>query len=200
MLVSRFLFLMSLGSGSGCLGLENQKSGKGAIAKIIFRRSCIPHDSRVHFSWFWVCLVPIFMTFVALETGLKFEDSSCWFRGHPRSKAPASLRQICSSPGPSNNNSRIPETDSRGPETETGSLEIEKRVHRIHLALETGSHKDAPQPGYLHKGGRRICYENWRCAHFPKTNSILLRRISRRQPREPHWRLSIRFSICKASR
>ena len=56
--------------------------------------------------------------------------------GHPRSKAPARLGVICSSPGPSNNNSRASETDSRDPET--GNLETEKRVHRIHGALETG--------------------------------------------------------------
>ena len=37
-----------------------------------------------------------------------------------------------------NNNSRIPETDSRDPESETGSLETEKRVHRIQDTLETG--------------------------------------------------------------
>ena len=30
--------------------------------------------------------------------------------------------------------------DSRDPETETRSLEIEKRVHRIHGTLETGLH------------------------------------------------------------
>ena len=46
--------------------------------------------------------------------------------------------------------------DSRDPEIETGNLEIEKRVHRIHGTLETGLHKDAPQPGGPHKGGRRI--------------------------------------------
>ena len=46
--------------------------------------------------------------------------------------------------------------DSRDPETETGSLETEKRVHRIHDTLETGLHKDASQPGGPHKGGRRI--------------------------------------------
>ena len=40
-------------------------------------------------------------------------------------------------PGPSNNNSWIPETDSRDPETETGNLETEKRVHKIHDTLET---------------------------------------------------------------
>ena len=30
--------------------------------------------------------------------------------------------------------------DSRDPETETGNLEIEKRVHRIHGTLEAGLH------------------------------------------------------------
>ena len=59
---------------------------------------------------------------------------------------------MCRSPGPSNNNSRMPETDSRTLETETGSREIEKRVHRIHCTLETGLHKDAPQAGGPHKG------------------------------------------------
>ena len=46
--------------------------------------------------------------------------------------------------------------DSRDPETETGNLETEKRVHRIHDTLETGLHKDASQPGGPPKGGRRI--------------------------------------------
>ena len=49
--------------------------------------------------------------------------------------------------------------DSRDPETETGKLETEKRVHRIHGTLETGLHKDASQPGGPHKGGRRIFVE-----------------------------------------
>ena len=49
--------------------------------------------------------------------------------------------------------------DSRDPETETGNLEIEKRVHGIHGTLETGLHKDASQPGGPHKGGRRIFSE-----------------------------------------
>ena len=53
------------------------------------------------------------------------------------------------SPGPSNNNSRIPETDSRDPGTETGSLEIDLRVHR---ALETRITDDASQAGGPHKG------------------------------------------------
>ena len=38
--------------------------------------------------------------------------------------------------GPSNNNSRIPESDSIDPEVETGNLETEKSVHRIHGTLE----------------------------------------------------------------
>ena len=46
--------------------------------------------------------------------------------------------------------------DSRDPETETGNLETEKRVHRIHGTLETGSHKDPSQLGGLLKEGRRI--------------------------------------------
>ena len=44
-------------------------------------------------------------------------------------------RQIGRFLGPSNNNSRVPETDSRYPEIETGSLETEKRVRRIHGTL-----------------------------------------------------------------
>ena len=46
--------------------------------------------------------------------------------------------------------------DSGDPETETGNLGTEKRVHRIHDTLETGLHKDPPQPGGHLKGGRRI--------------------------------------------
>ena len=46
--------------------------------------------------------------------------------------------------------------DSRDPETETGDLEIEKRVHRIHGTLETGLQHDPSQPGGPHKVGRRI--------------------------------------------
>ena len=46
--------------------------------------------------------------------------------------------------------------DSRDPETETGSLEIEEMVHRIHGTLDMGLHKNASQPRCSHKGGRRI--------------------------------------------
>ena len=74
--ISRLLFLMIFGSESGCLGLENQAFGKGGIAKINFYRNWISNDSRVDFSGFWVALRPIFMIFVGLETGLKFDDFS----------------------------------------------------------------------------------------------------------------------------
>ena len=60
-----FFFLTVFGSESGCLGLENQAFGKGGIAKINFRRNWISHESWVHFSGFWVALVPIFMILVA---------------------------------------------------------------------------------------------------------------------------------------
>ena len=54
------------------------------------------------------------------------------------------------------NNPGSLEPDPRDPETETGNLETEKRVHGIHGTLETGLHKDASQPGGPLKGGRRI--------------------------------------------
>ena len=54
---------------------------------------------------------------------------------------------MVSSPGPSNNNHRIPETDPRDPETEIGSLETELRVRRIHDTLGTRITEDASQPG-----------------------------------------------------
>ena len=61
------------------------------------------------------------------------------------------------SPGPSDKQSRILEHDSRDPETEIGSFEIKKGVHRIHDTLETGLHMMlrslvAPTRG---AGGRR---------------------------------------------
>ena len=71
MLVSMSLFLMIGGFESGCLGLDNQAVGMRCIAEINFRSSWISHDSSVHFSVFWVAFGPIFMTFVALETGFK---------------------------------------------------------------------------------------------------------------------------------
>ena len=56
----------------------------------------------------------------------------------------------------SNTNPGSLKPDSRDPETETGNLEVEKRVHGIHGTLEQGLHKDASQPGGPLKGGRRI--------------------------------------------
>ena len=44
--------------------------------------------------------------------------------------------KLVSSPGPSNTIPGSLKPDSRDPETETGSLEIEKRAHRIHRTLE----------------------------------------------------------------
>ena len=49
MLVSRLLFLMAFGSGSGYLGQQNQAFGKGCIAKINFHRSWTSNDSMAHF-------------------------------------------------------------------------------------------------------------------------------------------------------
>ena len=96
------------------------------------------------------------MTFVALEIGLKIDRFSSdsgvipdpetepgwWWMEDPRALSntiPGSLKP-----------------DPRDPETETGNLETEKRVHKIHGTLETGLHKDASQLGGPHKGGRRI--------------------------------------------
>ena len=73
MLASRLLFLMVFGSASGCLGLENQEFGKACIAKT---RNSKTYDSGVHFSRSWVALVTISMNFVAMETGLEFDDFS----------------------------------------------------------------------------------------------------------------------------
>ena len=67
---------MIVGSEFECLGLQKQVFGNGGIAKINFRRNWISYDSRVNFSWFWVALGPIFMAYVALEIGLKFDDFS----------------------------------------------------------------------------------------------------------------------------
>ena len=52
--------------------------------------------------------------------------------------------------------------DSRDPETEIGSLEIEKRVHRIHDPLETGLQM-MPRIGGPHNGDRQIPTELLAC-------------------------------------
>ena len=57
---------------------------------------------------------------------------------------------------PSNNNSRIPETDPRDPETETGILAIEERVHRRHGTLETELQMVLRSLVAPTRGGRRI--------------------------------------------
>jgi len=80
---SRLFFLETLGFEIGRLGLQEQAFGMGCIAKINFRRSWSSHDSRVCFSWFWLAWGPIFLTFVALETGSKFNVLPRWFWGHP---------------------------------------------------------------------------------------------------------------------
>ena len=67
--------------------------GKGGIAKIDFNSNWFSHDSRLHFSWFWVALGPIFMTFVALETCLKLDDSSRSSWVHPGPGNPAGGRE-----------------------------------------------------------------------------------------------------------
>ena len=47
---------------------------------------------------------------------------------------------MASSQGPSNNNFKLLETDSRDAEVETGNLEAELSVNGIHHTLETGLH------------------------------------------------------------
>ena len=98
--ISTLFFLLVFRSKFRCLGLEKHAFGMEGIAKINFRRNWISYDSRVDFSWFRVALGPIFMIFVALETGMKFDEFSRWSWGHPRSKAPARLRVNGSFPGP----------------------------------------------------------------------------------------------------
>ena len=49
MLVSRIVFLMTVGSQSSWLGLENKVLGISGTAKSHFRRSWISHDPRVQF-------------------------------------------------------------------------------------------------------------------------------------------------------
>ena len=76
MLASMPFLLMIFESESGCLGLENHVFGLGSSATIIFHRSWISHDARVELSLFEVALGPVFITFVALETRLKFGEFS----------------------------------------------------------------------------------------------------------------------------
>ena len=76
MLVSSFFFLMVFGSESGCLGLENKHLAWDFLQQSTFAEIgflMLPGSSFHDFGW---PSGPIFMTFVALETGLKFDDFS----------------------------------------------------------------------------------------------------------------------------
>ena len=86
------------------------------------------------------------------------EKSFSWLLGskHPQISGPSGLVENGWRLGASNKHPGSLKPDFRDPETETGKLETEKRVHRIHGTLETGLQKDASQPGGPHKGGRRI--------------------------------------------
>ena len=125
MLVSRLLVLMVLGSEFGCLGLENQGFVMKCNTKTNFHISWHSHDLRVHFSWLWGALSPIFMTSVALEKGLDFLLLFKMILGSPKILRPSRFGVRGYFQGISNNNSRTPETDYREPDTETGSLETE---------------------------------------------------------------------------
>ena len=85
MLVSRFLFEWLLGLESGCPGSENSTFCNRSLAKVDFRRSWHSHDSRVHFFHDFDSFGPVFMTFVVLETGSKFDDfsKSPWIHPDP---------------------------------------------------------------------------------------------------------------------
>ena len=97
--ISRLSFLIIFWSESGCPGLENHAFGKGGIAKFNFCTNWISYDTRFNFSWFLVALGPIFIAFVALGTGLKFDEFWGWFWGHPRSWEPSGLVVIGTLPG-----------------------------------------------------------------------------------------------------
>ena len=76
-----------------------------------------------------MALGPLFISFVAQDTGLKFDDISMKILGP--SQILNGLGQIGRLPSFSSNNSRMPDNDSRDPETETRGLAIEKKVYRI---------------------------------------------------------------------
>ena len=133
MSVFRFPLLINFGSESGCLGLETKRLASDVLQKSSFAEvgflmnpepicyDCWwPWDQ---FSWF---LLPWRMVWHSMILELR---SVC--------ATPSGL-QIGWFPGPCNNNCRIPETDSRDPETEIGSLKIKKSVHGTRDALEVG--------------------------------------------------------------
>ena len=63
--------------------------------------------------------------------------------------------------------------DSRDPETETGNLETEKRVHRIHGTLETGLHMIPRSLVAPSRGAGGLSYHVILKLRF--TNSIIVR-------------------------
>ena len=70
------LFLLVFGSKFGCPGLQKQAFGMEGIAKINFRRNWISHCFQGSFFMILGGSAPVFMTFVALETGLKTDRFS----------------------------------------------------------------------------------------------------------------------------
>ena len=70
------VFLVIFGYESGCLGLENKYFAKELLQKTIFAGIGLLRILWSFFSMILVALGPIFITFGALEIGLKFIDSS----------------------------------------------------------------------------------------------------------------------------
>ena len=98
------------------------------------------------------------MTFAALEAGLQFKITVHPDSGvAPAPKHPPKLAHlwalVTTIPG-------HPETDSRDPETEIGSLETEKRVHRIRGTLEAELQRILHNMVAPTRGGRRTFSAN----------------------------------------
>ena len=75
----------------------------------------------------------------ASETGWKFDVFSQLITlRQPQISGPFWGKVNALLPGLHYSNSRIHETESRGPETEPGNLETDLTVHRIHDTLQTG--------------------------------------------------------------
>ena len=138
MLVSRIRFLMVFGSESGYLGLE-----KPSIRHWRYCKNQL--TQKLDLSW---TQCPFFMVLNVLGTNFHDFFTGDWLDIWWLFKVILEHRRILATrlvearrfvPGPSNNNSRIPQIDSRDPETKTASLETEKRVHTIHDTWETGS-------------------------------------------------------------
>ena len=159
-------FSVAFESKFGCLGLEKQAFGMEGIAKINFRRNWISCDSRVEFSQFWVGLGPIFMAFVALETGSKIDEFSWWFWGHPRSWAACGWRAIGSFFGDSKQSRRPEKRDMRHEKWEIDPLRGSKiwKSKKFKAVIWFHSKRrsniedwaNASQPGGPSSRGRRI--------------------------------------------